>query len=70
MAKENASTHHNAEIADATSEEIVLGRSACWLFIFCPLRDIDTPTEVFDKIAEQQTFGRLSSDVAEVLAAA
>ncbi|WP_157571451.1 hypothetical protein [Kocuria rosea] len=71
LVKKNRNTvaHHNAEIADATTAQIVLGRSAFWLYVFCLLRDVDAPEVVFEKLSDQPSFDRLTSDLAGVLAA-
>lgn len=64
----NTVAHHNANIVGASTEQIVMGRSAFWLFILCLFKDAGFPDAVFDRIVEHRDWHWLKGQVAGVLA--
>jgi hypothetical protein len=64
----NDVAHHNVNIVGASTEQIVMSRSAFWLFVLCLLRDAQVPDAVFGRLTEHQDWHWLRGQVAGVLA--
>jgi hypothetical protein len=62
----NDVAHHNAGMMSASTEQLLLGKSAYWLLILCLLRDAGVPNDVFANIAEHDAFGRLRAQLANL----
>lgn len=65
----NTVAHHLATIEGASTEQIMLGRSAFWLFVLCLLKDSGAPQAVFDKIAAHGSFRWLRSQLEPLMVA-
>ena len=64
----NTVAHHNANIVGASTEQIIMGRSAFWLFVLCLFRDAGFPDTVFARIVEHPEWHWLKGQVSSVLA--
>jgi ApeA N-terminal domain 1 len=62
----NDVAHHNVGVESASTEQLLLSRSAYWLFVLCLLRDSGAPTEVFDNVKQHGAFGWLQAQLTEL----
>lgn len=64
----NDVAHHNPGVGDASLEQVILGRSAYWLFVICMLREAGAPESLFKKLQGHSSFRWVRDEVAQLLA--
>jgi hypothetical protein len=63
----NDIAHHNRALGAGSTLQMLLGRSAYYLFLLCILRSANTPTEVFEHIEQHGDFRWLQGNLADLL---
>lgn len=64
--KRNDVAHHNIGVESASTEQVLLTRSAYWLFVLCLLRDSGAPEQVFENIKQHGAFMWLQTQLADL----
>lgn len=64
--KRNDVAHHKVGVEAASTEQLLLSKSAYWLFVLCLLRDAGAPDVVFDNIRQHSAFAWLQAQLADL----